>query len=203
MISKNLIFVHGHFYDRNTQKRVTLQDGANIYLVAAQESFSPVVPIGKLPEELLNTQDKEEAVRTTPGLEAYKKIGEAGDYLYFTINRKEGEIVLAHEFKVLLLEDLYLFLKREWKNQEDRLFDCACVVKENISNTITYFEEINAGSLNEAFKNTYVHFFGNEGNPSSNAIERFYERTGDKESSLMYRRDEIKIARSNSTGSNE
>ena len=37
------------------------------------------------------------------------------------------------------------------------------------------FEEIFCKSLNQIYKNTFVHYFGNEGNPSCNAIDRFYE----------------------------
>ena len=98
--------------------------------------------------------------------------------MYFSIPRFVGPKNVTHEFKVELLEDLYLHLKSNWKLQEEKLYDCACVVRENISKTLDFFEEVYAESLNEVYKYTYVHYFGNEGNPACNAIDRFYDEPG-------------------------
>lgn len=70
-----------------------------------------------------------------------------------------------HEFEVELLEDLYMFIKDDWKIQEGKLYSCACIVRKTMTNSIAFFEKVYAQSLNEVYKNTYVHYFGNEGNP--------------------------------------
>jgi hypothetical protein len=88
---------------------------------------------------------------------------------------------------VELLEDLYLFIskKKDDENNEGKLYSCACVVRENTNNKIKFFEEIHATSLNELYKSTYVHYFGNFGNPACNALDRFYEKENDSDSNLM------------------
>ena len=69
-----------------------------------------------------------------------------------------------------------------------KLYSCACVVKTNISGKINYFEEVHATSLNHLYKSTYVHYFGNFGNPACNALDRFYEDHKNENSNLMEHR---------------
>ncbi len=189
MESKNLIYKNGHFYDSISKKRVGLMDGAEISIVALPKYFTSVPPVGTYPLKVLNQGQKEFKIRNEPGLAKHKKIYDKGDFLYFSIPRTDGKKTIFHEFKVELLEDLYLYLKKNWKQQEEKLYDCACIVKENISRTIDYFEEINAESLNEAYKYTFVHCFGNDGNPACNAIDRFYDAHGKEELTIRRFRD--------------
>lgn len=175
MDSKDLIYKYGHFYDKNTGQRLELSEGANIQIVALANDFIPATEVGKWPDVLLNPAMKEAEVRSEEGFKDLKKLSVQGTFLYFSIPPKE-ERGDTYEFKVKLLEDLYVYLKNDWK--KDKLFDCACTVVAVVSNNIAYFEEIKAKSLNEAYKTTYVHFFGNAGNPACNALDRFYECPG-------------------------
>ncbi|MFM2224286.1 MAG: hypothetical protein RJA07_488 [Bacteroidota bacterium] len=111
-------------------------------------------------------------IQSDKSISNHKQIKQRGAFLYFYIDHNK----VRHEFEVELLEDLYMFLKSEWKNQEGKLYDCACVVRGVTTNSIVFFEEVNAKSLNEVYKKTYVHYFSNEGNPACNAIDRFYEK---------------------------
>jgi hypothetical protein len=184
MESKNLIFKNGHFYDSRTKERIGLADGADICIVALSGCFTSVSPVGTYPLKILNQRQKELEIYNESDLARCKKIYDMGAFLYFSISRSTNKKTVTHEFKVELLEDLYLYLKKTWKQQEEKLYDCACVVRENISRTIDFFEEINAGSLNEAFKYTFVHYFGNDGNPACNALERFFDKPNDENSKI-------------------
>ena len=55
------------------------------------------------------------------------------------------------------------------------------------------FEEVRGRSLNEVYKNTFVHYFGNNGSSSCNAIDRFYENKGQEKESLINRYRKIEI----------
>lgn len=176
MESRNLIYKYGHFYDSVSKKRMTLVDGAEICIVALPGSFTDGPHVGPFPLKVLNQTEKEFEIRNEPDLVKHNRIYKKGSFLYFYISRSHGKENVTHEFKVELMEDLYLFLKKGWK--QEKLYDCSCIVRENISGTIDFFEEIHAESLNEAYKNTFVHFFGNEGNPACNALDRFYDAPG-------------------------
>jgi hypothetical protein len=174
---KDLIYKYGHFYDKNTGERLGLKDGAAIRIEASKNDFFPVSAVGKWPKEIFNPERKESIVKSEPNLANCKKIYNQGTFLYFSISRRKNKkISITHEFQVELLEDLYVYLKSDRK--QDRLYDCACTVIANISNTIDFFEPIRAKSLNEAYKNTFVHYFENKGNPACNALDRFYEKPG-------------------------
>lgn len=104
--------------------------------------------------------------------------------LFFEIKIKQKQYI----FEVKLLEELYAFKKKEWKNKTLRLYDCYCKVVNSTGEQIDYFEPIYGKSLNELYKNTYIHFFGNEGNPAVNALDRFYELSG-SDNRITYIRD--------------
>lgn len=180
MESKELIYKNGHFYEANG-KRVGLKDGVKITISAQENPFISFSPVGAYPLKVLNSAQKEFEIRNEAKLTKQRKIYERGSFLYFSIPRVVGEKIITHEFKVELKEELYLHLKSNWKLQEERLYNCACVVTKNISGTIDFFEEVYAESLNEAYKYTFVHYFGNEGNPACNAIDRFYDTPGKEE----------------------
>lgn len=129
----------------------------------------------------MNGEEKEFELKNDSEIVAHKKILNKGSFLYFYIPRTKPEKV-KHGFKIELLEDLYMYRKKNM--EEGDLYGCACVAKENVSKSLNYFENIYAQSLNELYKNTFVHFFNNKGNPACNAIDRFYENPHDKGSSL-------------------
>lgn len=189
MESKKLLYQNGHFYDIITKTRVELKDKAEICIMADSSMFIPVVPAGNPNVKVLTQKEKEEKIISEKNLSRYKKIYSCGDFLYFSIPRKTKNSVTIHEFKVELLEDLYLYLKKSSKSQEEKLFDCTCSVKETTTGTIDFFEEVKAKSLNEAYKSTFVHYFGNKGNPACNALDRFYSKAGNEDSSISRHRE--------------
>lgn len=186
MESKNLVFKNGHFYDRATRKRVVLRNGAEICVVANAGDFVMPAPVGNPVQLPLVSKRKLDFVLVES--DKYQKIYEAGSLLYFTIQRQVNGLKILHKFEVKLLEDLYFYFKDNWKIKEYRLFDCACVVIQNVSDTIDFFEEVHAGSLNEVYKDTFVHFFGNDGNPACNALDKFYDKEECKDEDVIGRK---------------
>jgi hypothetical protein len=179
MESKNLIYINGHFYEKQSGLRLELREGAEICIVATDKDFIKADPAGTWPLEVMSNEEKEFELENDAEIVAYKKILNKGSFLYFHIPRTKK---LKHGFKIELLEDLYMFRKKN--EEEGDLYGCWCVVKENVSNSLSYFENIYARSLNELYKNTFVHFFGNKGNPACNAIKRFSEDPHSEKSSL-------------------
>ena len=188
MQSKNLIYKNGHFYDSLDGKRIGIKDNAKVCIVATDKDFIPFSPAGTYPLEIKDSKTQENELKSDKAISQYKLIKRKGGLLYFCIKHSQNGLEIHHEFEVELLEDLYMFLKNDWKIQEGKLHDCACVLKNTLTNSIDFFEEVYAQSLNEIYKNTYVHYFGNEGNPACNAIDRFYEKPSTPDLSLRHYR---------------
>ena len=180
MESKNLIFKNGHFYDVQSMKRIKIKDGAEVCIVASSNSFEIANPAGTILEEPKSSAALLNEIKSDKEISSYSPIKKKGELLYFYIDHD----FIQHEFQVELLEDLYLFTKSKWKKQDARLYDCACVVRKNFNHSISFFEEVSAKSLNEVYKNTFVHYFGNEGNPACNAIDRFYQQPHNAKTNL-------------------
>lgn len=177
-----LIYVNGHFYDSETKQRITIMDDTEV-IIPNEKNTSKAEKVGGH-HDIRDSKKQEAKIKNDFNVIKYKKVLEVGAKLYFWINLSN----INHVFEVELLEDLYFYLKKDGKKNDSRLYDCACVVRQNTSKTIKMFEEIFGKSLNQVYKNTYVHFFGNHGAPSCNAIDRFYEDMGAVDKSInVYR----------------
>ncbi|WP_158085413.1 hypothetical protein [Niastella vici] len=180
MKTKILIYKNGHFYDNPNGQRIELQEGAQIRIEAEENCFIEAQPAGTWPVEQKDSKQKSTEIANDSKIEKSEKILSRGSFLYFKIPHSNKK----YEFKVELLEDLYMVKKKNRKKSDSVLYDCTCVTKEEITNNLEFFEEVFAKSLNELHKNTFVHFFGNDGNPACNAIDRFYEKPGEEGLSL-------------------
>ncbi len=187
MISKNIIFKYGHFYDRETNQRISLVENTT-YCILGDEStdFEIGKPVGRIQKEksISTFRNELEEKEKAKKIDMFKLIFDRNTSLFFEINIKQNQYI----FEVKLLEELYSFKKKEWKNKTFRLYDCYCKVVNSTGEKIDYFEPVYGKSLNELYKNTYIHFFGNEGNPAVNALDRFYELSGSN-NRITYIRD--------------
>jgi len=173
MISKNIVYKNGHFYEKSTGKRFSIINGSEIVIVADNSVFGDCEPAGnshiipRSEEEIISQiTENETDVR-------FQKLLPKGTKIYFYISSTiENHRKLR--FEVELLEDLFASLKSSWKKQEGRLSDCFCKTICELDGQIENFEEVYGKSLNEVYKNTFVHFLGNNGNPACNALDRFY-----------------------------
>lgn len=179
MISKELKYVNGHFYELKSKKRIALKDGIEITFTTDDKNFIPAKPAGNKPKEVLEEKEKKEQVGTDEKVKDSKKVFSKGKILYFHIPKKDAW------FKAELLEDLYIFQSKKSKKKEGKLYSCACIVTACINDKIPFFEEVYGTSLNELYKSTYVHYYGNLGNPACNALDRFLEDHRNENSNLM------------------
>ncbi|GAB3026610.1 hypothetical protein [Spirosoma pulveris] len=173
MISKNVVYRNGHFYEKSTGERFSIKTGSEIVVVADSSAFGDCTPAGNFD---LKPRSEEEIITKMVSDDIaimFQKLLPRGSKLYFYISSM-GEHPRKLRFEVELLEDLFACLKPCWKQQEGRLVDCFCKTSRELDNQIDFFEEVFGKSLNEVYKNTFVHFLGNNGNPACNALDRFY-----------------------------
>jgi hypothetical protein len=179
--SKILIYINGHFYEKETGHRLEIQPGAEISITANVGTFCQAKTVGSS-ITVRDSVTQVNEISRDPDIKYFKKALNRGTMLYVSIS--------IHEFRIELLEDLYFYLTSNSKDQEKgegRLYDCACVARQNTTRSVQFFEEIFGKSLNETYKRIFVHFFGNNGNPSCNAIDRFYEQPGNEKLTLINR----------------
>lgn len=194
MISKVVTFKNGHFYDKLTRERIELQDNAELAITTHSYCIAPTGIVGDISEELKSSEVLAKELfksKESKDIRDYQKLFPAGTVLFVwmsinTDNQKSGGKTDKQNekylFKVVLDEDLYVYIKSNWK--EGRLWDCACKVIEEPTNKLSYFEIVYGKSLNEVYKNTFVHFFGNNGNPACNAIDRFLHHPDNENSKI-------------------
>jgi hypothetical protein len=176
MVTRILVYKNGHFYDRTTGDRLEIKDGIEFSITCKDHGdFFIASPAGNPTLKPLSSAAVLKEIKADREITKHKKLFDAGKHLFFYINRVTEERIFSHVFEVELLEDLYLIFKSGWKLQEYRLYDCACLLVDSPSGFIEFFESVHGKSLNELYKNTFVHYFGNVGNPASNALDRFYE----------------------------
>lgn len=113
MESKNLIYINGHFYEKQSGVRLELREGAEICVVATDNGFKEADPAGTWPLDVMSSEEKELELKKDIEI-TYKKILSKGSFLYFYISRTNPKKI-KHEFKVELLEDLYMYRKNDAK----------------------------------------------------------------------------------------
>jgi hypothetical protein len=194
MVSKVVIFKNGHFYDKQTHERFELKEDAELAITTNEYYVAQTTSPGEIPEILKSSERLAIELRKEKlyqNIRDYQKLLCQGTVLHvwMSINQNSNKTSdkadkqnQKYLFRIVLLEDLYVYIKSNWK--EGRLWDCACVVMDEPTNHLCYFEEIEGKSLNEVYKNTFVHFFGNNGNPACNAIDRFWLDRDKEESKI-------------------
>ena len=171
METREIKYINGHLYDIKTKKRIELVTGNN-YVIVGNEFLNPKS------EEKLFYRDTKTIIKQLLDLKSmgdidnFGRLAKKGESLSFYINPKGMSV--EHHFRVELFEDLYYKTSKKFKSKEFVMFNCCCMVVENTTNSLDMFEEITANSISELYKKTYVHYFGNVGNPSANALDRFY-----------------------------
>lgn len=165
MKSINLIYKNGHFYNADSKKRILFKDGEEFCIVSKKTDFGEAPSAGRVPKKILSSEELLNLLKKK-GITDFHKICKKNDILLFSIHTDK-----TYTFKVLLFEDLYLY--RHEKGSDYKLFDCQVKTIENVEDYIDFFEPVYGKSLSDVRKCTYVHYFGNNGNPSANALTDF------------------------------
>ncbi len=179
MKNLNIKYKHGHLYDITTGQRIHLEDGAIFALQGDSSNFMEQDPLNNaVPDSRIrNYEEIKSAVLNQKKLKSYAKILDAGTKLQFTIGitkTKTKEEARRYHFVCELLEDLYLYKKNGWKNNTPAaLFECHCVVSENPSDNVEFFEKVYGVSLSNLFEKTCMLFFSNQRSSAGSAFNEF------------------------------
>lgn len=179
----NVIYKYGHFYDKETSKRIIIKDGTELAVVmnnnAALLSADPL----NLPNTIRTKEVFESDISSLKGFKQMKKIVDKGTQLSFTISSailtSDPPEKYTITFGLTLLEDLYLY-----ETTKISLSQSFCVVDRVLEGYLPYFEVLHAYSLNEAHHKTFVHFFNKFGHATANAFTKFILPNGKELSSL-------------------
>lgn len=175
MRSLNIVSQYGHLYDRETGRRLELVPDSEYYIIGDSDRAFKYYTLEQEPnlrkEEVIIA-----SIENEPGFDTHKKVLEANSTLYFRLfDPFAGE---QHKFRVVLLEPLFIYSKKHWVTRKDgrkgALYDCHCKLEENLGGSLRFFDQLYAKSLNEMYKKSFVHYFGNKGNPACNAFEKFF-----------------------------
>lgn len=180
-----LQYRNGNFYNPQTGVRVVFKENTELWVTLPDGTeVEPAPPAGTWPLALLDAAQQIEVLTNSKAYPRFKKILSRGTEVYFTIARKKGKTkATRYVFGVKLLEDLY-FYGKENSPVPERIYPCACVALTNVSGNLSFFEEVYAQSLNELYKNTFVHFFGNSGHATCNVFDRFYTDLTDEQTTI-------------------
>ncbi len=86
MDSKNLLYLNGHFYDKETKVRLALKDGGEFRIIADSSNFIPVTSAGNNDLEILDNKKKEQKIVSERGLVKHRKNIQPGGFpLFFNI----------------------------------------------------------------------------------------------------------------------
>lgn len=171
------VYKFGNLYDIKTNKRILINDGAKVVINLDPEDLLKEDPNLK-PDKILKKEEKELEIKVFIGDNKYWHLFDAGKLLYFKISagvrRKKGIEPMNFIFELRLLEDLYIYNKRN-EPKYARFFDCHCLVERCLGN-LDVFEPMYTTSLNDALTKTYELYFAMFGKSTGNAFDRFFER---------------------------
>lgn len=139
------IFKDGRFVDPETNQPIVLKDNTRVRIA---------VPA-------YGVQNKEEKKHKEVKRELFLQKGSDVNFHFY----HDGK---SHEFKVILLNDLFLLKKG---NQHSKLDPCKCMVyKPNEKDK----EDFEANSLNQAFTKTSIKYRPNNKSHTCNVFKTFY-----------------------------
>lgn len=169
------IIEHGKLYDQETKKRIHIHEGSNFIITIEERFLSSEDPYNVFedpasPDEILARIKAKEYYR-------FKKLADRGSEMSFTIKagKRHEKATQAMEccFKVKLNEELYL-IQKSAGDTAGVVFECNCVVEEEITKRLNFFEPVYAYSLNNAYMKTYDSYFSLYGKPTANIYNHFY-----------------------------
>lgn len=175
-----VIYKHGQFIDLETQQRLIPVQGAE-YIISADDNAFKTEDSKLNIGDILSQKEKQLSMENEHGSGNYILIMKAGEQLFFRVGNSkkvEGDENHAYIFTCTLLEDLYLYLKRDKKGDKEedwRLAECKCILDSCLNGGLTLTEKIPAKSLNAIFSNTVQFYFSLQRSSSANTFDTFYK----------------------------
>jgi hypothetical protein len=169
-LAHDLIYWHGRFYDPETARRVAFKPNTPVVVLASSGTelpSAPTLPAPRSPEAQLQSLETELNARH------HYQIAPRGTELEVAI--PAGKVLPQPPIlRVRLLEDLYFFNKAGQKTEHNADFaPCRCEVIADLTGQLPPFVIIEGLSLNDLYKNAYVAFREDDGNPACDAATKF------------------------------
>jgi hypothetical protein len=169
MHSLEVIHRNGFFYRKENNKRLAFKNNVEYTIVSMhKDSVSDVSAESNLAARC--SGDLINEIQSKKDVSWFHNVLSKGSILNFNI-KVEGHLVI---FKVLLEEDQYIIKKRSHQRADPILYPCKATLQKIEPESLLALEPIIGSSLNELYKKVYVHYLGNNGNPSCNAFTKFY-----------------------------
>lgn len=179
MKSYKVKFIHGQFIEEETQKRIIPIQGKSYIIISEEDSFDETDPRMKV-NEILDSEKKKISIEKKYGINRTIKLLNKGEKLFYRIGnskRIQGDESQSYIFLSILLEDLYIHLKKDKKgdNINDwQLVNSVIRLENCISSDIKIVEKIQADSLNQLYSKTVTFYFNMQRSASANAFTSFY-----------------------------
>lgn len=164
-----LTYWRGRLYDAQTGRRVEFAPGTPVLVVVRPGRVLPPPPAAP---PLRRREAQEAELRRT--CRFFEHVAARGTELQVKIpgSRELGEAPLL--LRVRLLEDLYFYDRPDRSRAHgSEFFACQCEVIGDHSGQMPDYAYPHGLSLNDLYKNAYLAFRQDGGNPSCNAAEEF------------------------------
>lgn len=184
----NAIYKHRHLYNKDTGKRIILEENSEISITVQEDSLLQEDPYNP-PHKFLRTREQIIEELESKNLKSSLFL-EKGSNLWFRVNagekirkskpnrnwseKSEEENFInnkdAYLFEIQLEEDLF-WVAKEFESTSI-VSECACTVVKEYYNHLRYFEPIYATSLNKAYTNTFEFYFPMYASATASIYER-------------------------------
>lgn len=171
-------YIHGHFIETDTKKRILPVQGAEYVITGNDDDFA--IDDEKLKtSKPLSALEKKNWILSKYGKERSHKILNSGDKLMFRVGNSKriyGDESREYVFQCTLLEDLYLFLVSGGNKMEAkdwRLADCFCQMEKCLAGGLSINENFVSESLNKLFTQTVMFYFSLQRSGSTNVFSTF------------------------------
>ncbi len=179
-------FQHDHFIEVGTKNTINPKKG-QIYILTGEDNAFDINTVKTKISQSLDSISKENSMLKKYGIAGCTKILNAGEKLYFRvgkIQKTEGDKNLEFVFQCILLEDLYLYLKKGNDGNDHlgwRLAKCNCQIESCVLGGVEVYNKVESDSLNSQFTKTVMHYFSEQHCGSTRAFTTFFRHEKEEE----------------------
>lgn len=174
----NVHYFNGHFYDKASGKRLIPRPDSEFVIVAQPSDFLEHDLFNTPPERERTREELEAEIKVVPNLEKYALLLERGARLFFhfgisrTDRKNEGN---CYAFEIQLLEDLYLYRRKDWKSDtRPACYSCCCMLVEELTGQLPFRpERIFGQSLNDIFEKVVHLYYAGKRSSAINVFTEF------------------------------
>lgn len=174
----NVHYFNGHFYDKLTGKRIIPRPDSEFFIVAQPADFLEYDLFNTPPERVRNQKEMHDEIIAESHLEKYTLLLERDTKLFFrlgisrTDRKNEGNY---YAFEIRLLEDLYLYRRKDWKPEtKPACYSCCCVLDRELTGQLPFrSEQVFGQSLNDIFEKVVHLYYAGKRSSAINVFNEF------------------------------